>query len=295
MSRRWQRLRGFVQASPPVIVIGLFIGFPVVTGILYTLGWAGGPNSVVSLIAQDQHLGFPTTGAYQAVLGDAVSRKDLYVTIFVTLASVAVVLALSWAIALYLRLSGGFLARTLSTLAVMPLFIPVVIASYAIRFFYAPDGFAKTMASTLGWDGFPTLTYTMTGVTIGEVWTQLPFGVLLMASGLQAVPDSLIEAARDSGASLPRIVRSVLLPMNIVPTVIVGTFSAIYVLGSFTVPYLVGPNSPNLLGVSMTNLFVSFGRPQQSEVMAVIVFVIAAGIGTAYVWANVRSNRSAAR
>lgn len=295
MSRRWQRLRGFVQASPPVIVIGLFIGFPVVTGILYTLGWAGGPNSVVSLIAQDQHLGFPTTGAYQAVLGDAVSRKDLYVTIFVTLASVAVVLALSWAIALYLRLSGGFLARTLSTLAVMPLFIPVVIASYAIRFFYAPDGFAKTMASTLGWDGFPTLTYTMTGVTIGEVWTQLPFGVLLMASGLQAVPDSLIEAARDSGASLPRIVRSVLLPMNIVPTVIVGTFSAIYVLGSFTVPYLIGPNSPNLLGVSMTNLFVSFGRPQQSEVMAVIVFVIAAGIGTAYVWANVRSNRSAAR
>lgn len=295
MSRRWQRLRGFVQASPPVIVIGLFIGFPVVTGILYTLGWAGGPNSVVSLIAQDQHLGFPTTGAYQAVLGDAVSRKDLYVTIFVTLASVAVVLALSWAIAVYLRLSGGFLARTLSTLAVMPLFIPVVIASYAIRFFYAPDGFAKTMASTLGWDGFPTLTYTMTGVTIGEVWTQLPFGVLLMASGLQAVPDSLIEAARDSGASLPRIVRSVLLPMNIVPTVIVGTFSAIYVLGSFTVPYLVGPNSPNLLGVSMTNLFVSFGRPQQSEVMAVIVFVIAAGIGTAYVWANVRSNRSAAR
>lgn len=295
MSRRWQRLRGFVQASPPVIVIGLFIGFPVVTGILYTLGWAGGPNSVVSLIAQDQHLGFPTTGAYQAVLGDAVSRKDLYVTIFVTLASVAVVLALSWAIAVYLRLSGGFLARTLSTLAVMPLFIPVVIASYAIRFFYAPDGFAKTMASTLGWDGFPTLTYTMTGVTIGEVWTQLPFGVLLMASGLQAVPDSLIEAARDSGASLPRIVRSVLLPMNIVPTVIVGTFSAIYVLGSFTVPYLIGPNSPNLLGVSMTNLFVSFGRPQQSEVMAVIVFVIAAGIGTAYVWANVRSNRSAAR
>jgi ABC-type spermidine/putrescine transport system permease subunit I len=115
----------------------------------------------------------------------------------------------------------------------------------------------------------------------------------MMSSGLNSVPNALIEAARDSGASLPRTVRSVLLPMNVIPTVIVASFTGIYVLGSFTVPYLTGPSAPNLMGPSMANFFSAFNQPQQAEVMAMIVFVLAAGIGTAYVWANVRAAKRA--
>ena len=73
----------------------------------------------------------------------------------------------------------------------------------------------------------------------------------------------------------------------------VATFTGIYVLGSFTVPYLTGPSAPNLLGVSMQQFFGSFNQPQQAEVMAMIVFVLAAGIGTIYVWANVRASKRA--
>jgi ABC-type spermidine/putrescine transport system permease subunit I len=65
------------------------------------------------------------------------------------------------------------------------------------------------------------------------------------------------------------------------------------VLGSFTVPYLTGPSAPNLMGPSMANFFSAFNQPQQAEVMAIIVFVLAAGIGTAYVWANVRAAKRA--
>lgn len=283
---------GFLLASPPVVILGVFIGFPVVAAILYTLGYAGGPNSVLALFAQDQYLGFPTIRAYQAVFADSSFRSDLLVTVVVTILTVVFVLLLAWSIGLYLRLTNSRASRILSALAVVPLFIPVVIASYAILGFYAADGFPRTVASLAGWDSFPTLSYTMVAVTIGEVWTQLPFGVLLIASGLQGVPDALIEVARDAGARTPRIVRSILFPMTILPTVIVGTFSAIYVLGSFTVPYLIGPNAPNLLGASMTYQMQSFGRPQQAEVMAVVVFIVAAGIGAAYVWANVRANRT---
>jgi len=288
---RRQALFGFLLSSPPVVVIGLFIGFPVVAAILYTLGYAGGPNSVLTLFAQDQHLGFITFGAYRAVFADPSFGEDLLVTVVVTVLTVAFVLLLAWSVGLFLRLTNSRAARALSALAVVPLFIPVVIASYAILGFYAADGFPRTIATMLGWDSFPTISYTMVAVTIGEVWTQLPFGVLLIASGLQGVPNALIEAARDAGAGTVRIIRSILIPMNVLPSVIVGTFSAIYVLGSFTVPYLIGPNAPNLLGTSMTYQMQSFGRPQQAEVMAVVVFLVAAGIGAAYVWANVRNNR----
>ncbi len=280
---------------PPVAVVAVFIGFPVGAAIAYTLGRAGGPNSTVALLAQRQHIVHHgvTTAAYREVLGNPHVRADLWATVWVTLVTIVVVVLLSWAIGLYLRLSDTRISRIVSALSVIPLFIPVVIASYAILTFYASQGFIKTLAYHLGWHSFPTLGYTLTAVAIGEIWVNVPFGVLMMSSGLNSVPNALIEAARDSGASLPRTVRSVLLPMNVIPTVIVATFTGIYVLGSFTVPYLTGPSAPNLMGVSMANFFSAFNQPQQAEVMAMIVFVLAVGIGTIYVWANVRASKRA--
>jgi ABC-type spermidine/putrescine transport system permease subunit I len=280
---------------PPVGVVAVFIGFPVLAAIAYTLGRADGPNSVVSLIAQRQHIvkSGVTFSAYHEVLSNQQFHQDLWATVWVTLVTVAFVLVISWSIALYLRLSDSTLARIVSSLAVVPLFIPVVIASYAILVFYASDGFMKTVAYHFGMHGFPTLGYTLSAVTIGEIWVNVPFGVLLITSGLNGVPNALIEAARDSGASLPRAVRSVLLPLNVIPAGIVATFTGIYVLGSFTVPYLTGPSAPNLLGPAMSNFFQAFNQPQQAEVMAMVVFVLAAGIGAVYVWANIRASKRA--
>ena len=282
---------------PPVGVVAVFIGFPVGAAIAYTLGKTGGPNSTVALIAQRQHVAKHgvTLAAYREVLGNAHVRGDLWATVWVTLVTIAAVVLLSWAIGLYVRLSDSWIARAVSALSVIPLFIPVVIASYAILTFYAAQGFVKTLAYHAGWHGFPTLGYTMWAVVIGEIWVNVPFGVLMMSSGLNSVPNALIEAARDSGASLPQTIRAVLLPMNVIPTVIVATFTGIYVLGSFTVPYLTGPSAPNLMGVSMSQFFQSFNQPQQAEVMAMIVFVLAVGLGTIYVWANMRAAKRASR
>lgn len=290
---RQERVRGLVMASPPIVVIGLFIGFPVVTAILYTLGHTGGTNSVIASIAQNQHVasGWGTGAAYTEVLGDHQVLRDLWVTVVVTLITVAAVLLIAGGIALYLRLADNWLAKLVAALSVVPMFIPVVIGSYAIREYYATDGFFRTLANHVGWTHAPTLTYTMGAITIGEIWTSIPFGVLLLASGFQSVPNNLIEAARDSGASLPRAIVSVVLPMNVLQIIIVTTFTAISVMGSFTVPYLTGPSSPNMLGVTMTNYFQSFNQAQQAEVMAVVVFVVAALVGVLYIRANVRAAR----
>ena len=69
-------------------------------------------------------------------------------------------------------------------LSVVPLFIPVVIASYAMLVFYASDGFMRSLAYHAGWHGFPTLGYTLWCVVLAEIWVNVPFGVLMMSSGL---------------------------------------------------------------------------------------------------------------
>lgn len=293
-ARQWL---GGLMAAPPLLVVALFVGIPVVSGVLYTLGHFGGLNSTVAILGLHQHRGdhwWGTLGAYREVLGNHAFQQSLRTTVEVALLSVALVFTLALSIALYARLAANRTARAVTALAVTPLFLPAVIGSYAILEFYAGDGFVRTVAHAFGWYSAPRLSYTIWAVVIGQVWTNLPFAVLMMTSGLAAVPDALIEAARDSGARLRHIVRHILLPMASGPAVIVASFTTISVLGSFTVPYLTGPTAPNMLGVQLTNTFQAYNRPQQSLVMAVVIFALASMIGAVYIRSNVRQARHSA-
>jgi ABC-type spermidine/putrescine transport system permease subunit I len=286
------RLGGLALASPPLLLVAVFVGFPIITAVLYSLGHTEGLNSTVAAIASDQvTVDSPwkvTFGAYSQLFADPRFQRDFTVTVLVTLATTVIVVFLAWGIGLYVRLSDSWISRILSALAVVPLFIPVVIASWAILTFYSADGFVRSVAAQFGMEA-PIWGFSTTAVLIGLVWTHLPFATLMVVSGVQAVPDALIEAARDAGASLVTTVVRVIAPLALVPTVIAATFTAIGTLGAFTVPYFTGPNAPKMLGVDMADYFQSFNLPQSSVVMAVVVFVVASGFGAVYVWANYRA------
>ena len=286
----------FLAASPPVVLVAVFIGFPIAVTVTYTLGHLGGANSAISSIALHQvssHGHLATFGAYSAVLTSHSFLEDLVATVWVTAASVGLVLLLAWLVALYGRLADTRVARLLTSFAVVPLFIPVVIGSYAILQFWSYGGLVKTLAHAVGLPGFPALGYTLGGVVLAEVWVSLPFAVLMIGSGLRSIPDSAFEAARDAGASVARAAWTVLLPMNLVPTIIATSFTGISILGSFTVPYLVGPTSPNLLGPDAAQTFQSFNEPQQAEVIAMVIFALAIVVAVPYLWATYRSNNDA--
>jgi ABC-type sugar transport system permease subunit len=296
-SARARGALGFVMALPPIIFISVFVGFPILLAFGFSIGLVGGLNSTVALIGQGVHHAaswWGTLAAYQEVFSDARFLRDLLVTIVVTIVSTIVVIFLALGIGLYLRLRGGRIAKLLSGLAIVPLFIPVVIASWSILTFYSATGFLQSVFAQFGMS-FPVWSYTIIAIIIGSVWTSLPFAVLMVSSGLQSIPDGLIEAARDSGAGFVRIVISIMIPLASVPIIIATTFTAIGVIGSFTVPYFTGPTAPTMLGVAMSNYFSAFNQPQQSVVMAFVVFLIASGIAALYVWANFRSAKEAGR
>jgi ABC-type spermidine/putrescine transport system permease subunit I len=285
------------MALPPVVLTAVFIGVPILVSITYTLGHTGGANAAVSAVAEHEvsaHGALLTTRAYSQVLSSTQFVQDFVITIIVTVLSVVVVLALSWGIALYARFSAGKLGQILSSLAIVPLFIPVVIGSYGILQFWSYDGFIKTVAYHLGMPSFPSVSQTIAAVVIGEIWVSIPFGVLMVSSGLQGVPDSLFEAARDAGASVLQATLRVLVPLNLVPTVIAVCFTGIAILGSFTVPYLVGPTAPSMLGEQATLTFEAFSEPQQAEVMAMVLFGLSILVAVPYLWATYRSNRQSA-
>lgn len=284
------------MALPPVLVILLFVGVPVLLAIAFSFGMTGGLNRTAALIGQDVFTadGLVTTEAYQKLFADPRFPRDLVATVLVTVVTTLTVLTMAVGIAVLLRLRAGWASSMLSGLGVVPLFIPVVIASWAILNFYSGDGFLRSLFAQFGAEA-PIFGFTVTGVIIASVWVNLPFALLMSTSGMQGIPDALIDAARDAGAGIATIVFRILIPLAGIPLIIAGTFTAIGVLGQFTVPYFTGPNAPQQLGVDISKYFQSFNQPQQAAAIAVVVFVIASGVAATYVWANFRSAKSEGR
>jgi len=290
-------LLGFFMALPPILVLGIFIGLPIGLAFFLSIGYTGGLNEVISIIGQDvrgRDGKLFTLQAYKDVIADPRFAGDLKTTLIVSFVATILVLIFSIGVGLLQRLRGGKLSAVLTGLSLTPLFIPVVISSWALYTFYGSAGLYRTIFNSFGLD-IPQITSTMLAVIIGSIWTSLPFAILMVTSGFQSVPNALIEAAQDAGASLITIIRTVMLPLALIPIIIVATFTSIGVLGSFTIPYFLGPNQPTMFGVEITNFFTAYNRPQQSVVMAFIVFAAASGIAISYIWANFRSAKENGR
>ena len=120
---RRHRLGGLALASPPLVLVAVFVGFPIIVAVAYSLGHTEGLNSTVAAIASDQvTVDEPwkvTFGAYTTVFSDPRFQRDFVVTVLATLATTVIVVVLAWAIALYVRLSDTWISRALSALAVV--------------------------------------------------------------------------------------------------------------------------------------------------------------------------------
>jgi putative spermidine/putrescine transport system permease protein len=262
---------GLVLVLPPLCVLFFLIVVPAITAVVVTLAPAPGGGTGLTL------------ARYAQVLGARIIRADIVFSVWVALVSVAVVLGLGYPLALYLRFTQGRLPALLAVVFTIPLFVPVVIASFAMITFLVNHGMVSTLLYRLGVERFPALVYNATGIVLTEVWATLPFAVLILGAGLQAIDDALIDSARDVGAGPLRTFLSIILPLNTVPTLIAVTLLFITIFGSFTIPYLVGGNAPQMLGVTMTNYLTQYMRRSEAVTMAVLAFVIAATVGIVYV------------
>jgi len=283
---------GLVLTLPPMIMLVLLVVVPAVEALLFSLGLVPKDNVVFSTGLHLVSSPTPTLKVYRDLFASHFFVDDLVLTFSVTFATVALTVVISYVLALYVRFSSGTLPEIMRSLYLIPMFVPVVIASYALITFYVDHGLLQSLLVQVGL-GYGSPIYAQSGVILGEVWTQIPFAVLMIGSGLDGLPQELVEAAQDVGAGFFSIIWRIVFPLNLVPVLIVATFSFIGVMGSFTVPYLIGPNAPQMLGVAMNAYFGTYQQPQPAVAIAVLTFVFASVAGAIYVWATSRSGRVA--
>lgn len=269
--RRLERgqIVGIVMVAPSLLFLASFVFIP----ILKAMSTSFEVRSRDDAGLYSYHTGLDN---YLAVAQSETLRSNIWFTIVMAAISVGLVFVLSYVIALILRFVSGRAVRLISRIYIIPLFIPSVIASYAMITFLANHGLLDGAAQKVGLpDGaFPRLVFDWKGIVITQVWLSLPFMTVLLQSVLLEIGDSLIESARDVGASKWQIFRQIVLPLSLPGASIGITFVFLGVLGGFTVPYLLGPNSPQMLGVSMVYYMTNYYEPQVASTQAMIIFAL---------------------
>lgn len=238
---------------------------------------------------------------YTAILSDPINQHDIIFTLVVTVVTVALLLPLCYGLALYLHFSRSRLVFWYRLLCIIPLFIPTIISAFSFIVFFQNQGVLDGLLGALGIKTLLHLTYVEPindraglGIILGSIWNSIPITVLLLGAGLREIDDTLIEAARDVGAGAWPIFSRIVVPLTLRQALIALTLSFIGVLGSFTIPYLLGPTAPRMLGPLLDATFAEFRAPLQADALAVITFLLAALVGLAYVMAMSRRTTNAA-
>lgn len=268
---------GLLLVAAPVLLVLVFVLLPALAAILSTLRDEGG--------------GAWSLGNYRAFLSDPLSTGNLLFTLGSTIAASLSLIALCLPIALYLRFSSGRLPAFVQSIAVFPLFVPGIIVAYALIRFMGPNGTLQTVLTALGIAGYRSPYLTPLGTVIGLVWEGIPLTLLILLAGLAQIPNAAIEAARDVGAGRMRILLGIILPLIANSLTVSFSLSFLGAFGAFTIPYLLGPASPEMMGVFMQRTFSELRDPLGAQVQAVMSFLFCAAVGIVYVRSVVRSRR----
>jgi ABC-type spermidine/putrescine transport system permease subunit I len=272
---------GLLLVALPVFLVIWLVIWPAISAITRTL-WRIDGNG---------HAGFDLS-SYAFFFSDRYSLDNLAVTLWTTFVCAVLLLAICLPIALYLRFARGRLPAYVQALAILPMFVPSIILAFAFIRVLGPNGMVDILLNAVGLPKIRTPYLTPWGPVIGLVWDNIPLTVLILLSGLGSVANQSIEAARDVGANAFRVFWHIILPRISNSILVALSFSVLGIFSSFTLPYLLGPASPEMLGPFMQRTLRDLQDPVGAMTQAVVAFGFCIVFGLFYV-RSVARNRGA--
>jgi putative spermidine/putrescine transport system permease protein len=172
------------------------------------------------------------------------------------------------------RLASRRMQTVLFVLVLLPLWSSYLARVYAWRLILSKDGALNWTTDKLHLGSF-NLGYSNTAMWIVFSYIWLPFMITPIWAAIERVPDSLLEASSDLGASRWTTFRRVLLPLAW-PGIVAGSiFTFSLTLGDYITPTLVGGASSDFIGnVVYNNVGVANNVPFAAAFATVPVVVM---------------------
>jgi spermidine/putrescine transport system permease protein len=180
-------------------------------------------------------------------------------TILIGLVTAFVTTVIAWFFAFAIRFRAGRFGDALLFITLIALFGGYLVKIYAWKSILGRDGVINATLLALGIIDEPLtiFIYNTTSVVITLTYFLLPFAVLPIYGSMRAIPESLVEAARDLGATPARAARDIVLPLSEKGTSVAFLMAFLISVGDYVTPRYVGG------GASMMGHFIetqfSFG------------------------------------
>jgi alpha-glucoside transport system permease protein len=268
---RWaERIRPWVFVGPALLLLGVFLVYPVVNTVMVSFRDATGTNNV----------GWDN---YRFVLTD----PGMLRSIRNTLAWMVVVPAVSVSVGLVFALLADRLPRGESiakSLIFLPMAVSFVGASvvfsfiYDFRVFGNQTGLLNGIVVALGGDPVAWLSmqpWNNVFLMVIMIWMQTGFAMVILSAAIKSVPDELLEAARIDGATELQVFVRIIIPSIMSAIVVVVTAMVINVLKVFDIVFVMtnGESGTEVIAERMIRWFFRNGHFGRGAAIAVVLFL----------------------
>jgi multiple sugar transport system permease protein len=235
-----ERVLGPVLLSPAVLYILALVAIPFVLAIAYSLS---------DVTVGDPSFDFVGLRNFRNMWRDAVFRRSLRNSLFITVVTMVLVLILAKILALVLvqDFKGKWLVRFL---VLLPWTTPVSLA--AIAWLWLLDSLFSPIDWVLRWLGLlegnlhwlGNSKLAMVSVIAVQVWRIVPLAAVIIMAGLVAIPQDINDAAEVDGAGFWRKLFEVTIPLTLPITAVATLFGAVLVFTDMSVVYVLTRGGP---------------------------------------------------
>ena len=212
-------------------------------------------------------------------------RSDILFTLLIVGVSTILIGCISVLIGGYLTLGGSPTAiAILRWLYRWPLFIPFIVAGQLMRTFLAKNGMLNNVLTEIGLlTPLQTVSFLdWRGIIVAFVWKQTPFVALLVAGAMASLDRSTIEAARNLGASRPRILVEIVVP-QVRQTLLVGLIlSFVIMMSVLSVPLMINAQSPTMITANMAFRINAYGDYGVANALGLISYLMTGAVSWIY-------------
>ncbi|MDK8189667.1 ABC transporter permease subunit [Paenibacillus sp. UMB7766-LJ446] len=271
-----QSITGLAMVLPSFAILLIVVIIPIVQSFIMSLSNGSGGYDL---------------SRYTYLFTDKGMRSNIVFTLRVTAITCVAVILVSYTLAIYMRFNQGPIVNLIRKTYMIPLFIPGVIATYGLINLLGNHGWLARMLEVVGIT-LPRIIFDEKGIIIANLWFNIPFTTMLLSSALSGIPSSVIESAKDVGVGKLTLFTRFIFPLSYKTFLVALTFVFMGVIGSFTAPYLIGANSPQMLGVSMQQVFSVFQEREQAAAIAFFSFLLCSVLGAFYIRSMAEEERA---
>ncbi len=253
-------------AFPYILWVGLMILMPMILICLYAVTTKG--NSIISFSFTLSH--------FQKFFTDPDFLLVLWKSLGIAIKTTIICIVLGYPVAYFIARSSDRVRNILVLVITLPMWINMLVRTYAWIGLLSDGGFLQTI---LGYLGFPNqkLLYTEGAVLLGMVYNFIPFMILQINTSLCKMDKSLLEASSDLGANKIQTFLRVTFPLSLSGVVSGIALVFLPAVSSFFIPKLLGGGQFFLIGNIIENQFITVGEwnfgSAISKIMAIIMML----------------------